>query len=44
MLRDIWVKKETGLSWVEEGNKVHTSAAGIDAILNQNRFLKNWRI
>ncbi|PWA88664.1 RNA editing factor [Artemisia annua] len=28
MLRDIGVKKETGLSWVEEGNKVHTFAAG----------------
>ena len=28
MLRDIGVKKETGLSWVEEGNKVHTFSAG----------------
>ncbi|CAN4128101.1 unnamed protein product [Withania somnifera] len=28
MLRDKGVKKETGLSWVEEGNKVHTFAAG----------------
>nr|GFB20274.1 putative pentatricopeptide repeat-containing protein At5g52630 [Tanacetum cinerariifolium] len=28
MLRDIGVRKETGLSWVEEGNKVHTFAAG----------------
>ncbi|KAI3733004.1 hypothetical protein L1987_64218 [Smallanthus sonchifolius] len=28
MLRDIGVKKETGLSWVEEGNIVHTFAAG----------------
>ncbi|CAI0438210.1 unnamed protein product [Linum tenue] len=28
MLRDQGVKKETGLSWVEEGNKVHTFAAG----------------
>ncbi|CAK9165080.1 unnamed protein product [Ilex paraguariensis] len=28
MLRDRGVKKETGLSWVEEGNKVHTFAAG----------------
>ncbi|XP_043692100.1 putative pentatricopeptide repeat-containing protein At5g52630 [Telopea speciosissima] len=27
MLRDRGVKKETGLSWVEEGNKVHTFAA-----------------
>ncbi|KAG6580831.1 putative pentatricopeptide repeat-containing protein, partial [Cucurbita argyrosperma subsp. sororia] len=28
MLRDRGVKKETGLSWVEEGNKVHTFTAG----------------
>ncbi|PHT50729.1 putative pentatricopeptide repeat-containing protein [Capsicum baccatum] len=28
MLRDRGVKKETGLSWVEAGNKVHTFAAG----------------
>lgn len=28
MLRDQGVKKETGLSWVEEGNKVHAFAAG----------------
>ncbi|KAI3819949.1 hypothetical protein L1987_13802 [Smallanthus sonchifolius] len=28
MLRDIGVKKETGLSWVEEGNIVHTFAVG----------------
>lgn len=28
MLRDRGQKKETGLSWVEEGNKVHTFAAG----------------
>ncbi|KAA8518208.1 hypothetical protein F0562_015682 [Nyssa sinensis] len=28
MLRDRRVKKETGLSWVEEGNKIHTFAAG----------------
>ncbi|XP_021282279.1 putative pentatricopeptide repeat-containing protein At5g52630 [Herrania umbratica] len=28
MLRDLGIKKETGLSWVEEGNKVHTFAAG----------------
>ncbi|KAI9080778.1 hypothetical protein K1719_037291 [Acacia pycnantha] len=28
MLRDRGIKKETGLSWVEEGNKVHTFAAG----------------
>ncbi|XP_071737544.1 putative pentatricopeptide repeat-containing protein At5g52630 [Rutidosis leptorrhynchoides] len=28
MLRDTGVKKETGLSWVEEGNRVHTFAAG----------------
>ncbi|XP_038701481.1 putative pentatricopeptide repeat-containing protein At5g52630 [Tripterygium wilfordii] len=28
MLRDRGMKKETGLSWVEEGNKVHTFAAG----------------
>ncbi|XP_076887090.1 putative pentatricopeptide repeat-containing protein At5g52630 [Bidens hawaiensis] len=28
MLRDVGVKKETGLSWVEEGNIVHTFAAG----------------
>ncbi|KAL7582128.1 putative pentatricopeptide repeat-containing protein At5g52630 [Lactuca sativa] len=28
MLRDTGVKKETGLSWVEEGNMVHTFAAG----------------
>ncbi|XP_022766706.1 putative pentatricopeptide repeat-containing protein At5g52630 [Durio zibethinus] len=28
MLRDQGIKKETGLSWVEEGNKVHTFAAG----------------
>lgn len=27
-LRDIGVKKETGLSWVEEGNRVHRFAAG----------------
>ncbi|KAL5709434.1 putative pentatricopeptide repeat-containing protein [Ranunculus cassubicifolius] len=27
MMRDRGVKKETGLSWVEEGNKVHTFAA-----------------
>ncbi|KAL8232688.1 hypothetical protein R6Q57_002466 [Mikania cordata] len=28
MLRDIGVKKETGLSWVEESNIVHTFSAG----------------
>ncbi|KAB2608209.1 pentatricopeptide repeat-containing protein [Pyrus ussuriensis x Pyrus communis] len=28
MLRDRVMKKETGLSWVEEGNKIHTFAAG----------------
>ncbi|KAK6945317.1 Pentatricopeptide repeat [Dillenia turbinata] len=28
MLRDKGVKKETGLSWVEEGNKVHTFTSG----------------
>ncbi|KAI8025665.1 putative pentatricopeptide repeat-containing protein [Camellia lanceoleosa] len=28
MLRDRGVKKETGLSWIEEGNKVHKFAAG----------------
>ncbi|KDP26017.1 hypothetical protein JCGZ_21050 [Jatropha curcas] len=28
MLRDRGVKKETGLSWIEEGNRVHTFAAG----------------
>ncbi|CAN0909932.1 Putative pentatricopeptide repeat-containing protein At5g52630 [Linum grandiflorum] len=28
LLRDQGIKKETGLSWVEEGNKVHTFAAG----------------
>uniref|UniRef100_A0A2N9IZ22 DYW domain-containing protein n=1 Tax=Fagus sylvatica TaxID=28930 RepID=A0A2N9IZ22_FAGSY len=28
MLRDRGMKKETGLSWVEEGNKVHTFASG----------------
>ncbi|KAF7152519.1 hypothetical protein RHSIM_Rhsim01G0163100 [Rhododendron simsii] len=28
MLRDRGVKKETGLSWVEQGNYVHTFAAG----------------
>lgn len=28
MLRDRGVKKEPGLSWVEEGNKVHTFVAG----------------
>lgn len=28
MLRDRGVKKETGLSWVEEGNRVHTFVAG----------------
>lgn len=28
MLRDRGVKKETGLSWIEEGNKVHTFTAG----------------
>ncbi|KAG9155893.1 hypothetical protein Leryth_004145 [Lithospermum erythrorhizon] len=28
MLRDRGVKKETGLSWIEEGNHVHTFAAG----------------
>ncbi|PSS15659.1 Pentatricopeptide repeat-containing protein [Actinidia chinensis var. chinensis] len=28
MLRDRGVKKETGLSWVEEGNRVHRFAAG----------------
>lgn len=27
-LRDQGVKKETGLSWVEDGNKIHTFAAG----------------
>ncbi|KAK7396259.1 hypothetical protein VNO78_17135 [Psophocarpus tetragonolobus] len=27
-LRDQGIKKETGLSWVEEGNRVHTFAAG----------------
>lgn len=28
MLRDLGVKKDTGLSWVEEGNKVHTFTSG----------------
>ncbi|CAN6586463.1 unnamed protein product [Malus baccata var. baccata] len=28
MIRDRGVKKETGLSWVDEGNKIHTFAAG----------------
>ncbi|PKI42856.1 hypothetical protein CRG98_036654 [Punica granatum] len=28
LLRDRGMKKETGLSWVEEGNRVHTFAAG----------------
>ncbi|KAM7530098.1 hypothetical protein LguiB_033508 [Lonicera macranthoides] len=28
LLRDKGMKKETGLSWVEEGNRVHTFAAG----------------
>ncbi|KAK7285568.1 hypothetical protein RJT34_20344 [Clitoria ternatea] len=28
MLRDQGIKKETGLSWVEEGNRVHTFSAG----------------
>ncbi|OVA17081.1 Pentatricopeptide repeat [Macleaya cordata] len=28
MLRDRGMKKETGLSWVEEGNRIHTFAAG----------------
>ncbi|XP_058073631.1 putative pentatricopeptide repeat-containing protein At5g52630 [Magnolia sinica] len=28
MMRDRGVKKETGLSWVEEGNRVHTFASG----------------
>lgn len=28
ILRDHGIKKETGLSWVEEGNKVHTFASG----------------
>ncbi|XAR69448.1 hypothetical protein NMG60_11001028 [Bertholletia excelsa] len=28
MMRDRGLKKETGLSWVEEGNRVHTFAAG----------------
>ncbi|WCJ33913.1 Pentatricopeptide repeat (PPR) superfamily protein [Euphorbia peplus] len=28
MLRDHGVKKETGLSWIEESNRVHTFAAG----------------
>lgn len=28
MLRDCGRKKETGLSWVEEGNRVHTFASG----------------
>ncbi|XP_074292810.1 putative pentatricopeptide repeat-containing protein At5g52630 [Silene latifolia] len=28
MLRNSGVKKETGLSWVEEGNKVHSFASG----------------
>ncbi|KAL3720616.1 hypothetical protein ACJRO7_005435 [Eucalyptus globulus] len=28
MLRDQGVKKETGLSWVEEGNRVHTFTSG----------------
>ncbi|XP_020211049.1 putative pentatricopeptide repeat-containing protein At5g52630 [Cajanus cajan] len=27
-MRDEGIKKETGLSWVEEGNRVHTFAAG----------------
>ncbi|KAJ7976809.1 Pentatricopeptide repeat-containing protein [Quillaja saponaria] len=27
MMRDLGIKKETGLSWVEEGNRVHTFAA-----------------
>ncbi|CAK8543270.1 unnamed protein product [Lathyrus sativus] len=27
-MRDSGIKKETGLSWVEEGNRVHTFAAG----------------
>eukprot|EP00257_Ricinus_communis_P020197 XP_015579374.1 putative pentatricopeptide repeat-containing protein At5g52630 [Ricinus communis] len=29
MLRDRGVKKETGLSWIEEGNRVHTFAASV---------------
>lgn len=28
MMRDRGIKKETGLSWVKEGNRVHTFAAG----------------
>ncbi|KMT17066.1 hypothetical protein BVRB_2g041230 [Beta vulgaris subsp. vulgaris] len=28
MLRDKGIKKETGLSWVEEGNRIHAFAAG----------------
>lgn len=28
MMRDRGVRKETGLSWVEEGNRVHTFASG----------------
>ncbi|KAF4386262.1 hypothetical protein G4B88_003479 [Cannabis sativa] len=28
MLRDQGLKKETGLSWIEDGNKVHTFASG----------------
>ncbi|XP_077227307.1 putative pentatricopeptide repeat-containing protein At5g52630 [Tasmannia lanceolata] len=28
MMRDRGLKKETGLSWVEEGNRVHTFASG----------------
>lgn len=31
IMRDRGVKKETGLSWVEEGNRVHTFASGDQA-------------
>ncbi|KAJ6304092.1 hypothetical protein OIU77_017884 [Salix suchowensis] len=31
MLRDRGVKKETGLSWIEEGNRVHKFAAGLES-------------
>nr|XP_043635733.1 putative pentatricopeptide repeat-containing protein At5g52630 [Erigeron canadensis] len=40
MLRDIGVKKETGLSWVEEGSRVHTFSAGDRRHFKSNEIYK----
>ncbi|KAK9163712.1 hypothetical protein Syun_004614 [Stephania yunnanensis] len=38
LLKDRGVKKETGLSWVEEGNRMHTFAAGDRRHLRSNEI------